>query len=152
MKNEFGPNFFVTDKKVAKALTGLKVAELVFPDAGGTIEEDANSIIELSGEKLTLSQEDTVSDNLLKRHSSESSEEPRQGRLRRLFSVRRRVFRFRRRRQRLEEEETVEEDTVASTTDADHLFSFLPGVSIGSIPHVAERLTTYLESITGVDE
>jgi len=142
---ETGPN----------SLTGLKVAELVFPDAGGEIEEDANSIIELSGEKLTLSlsEEDTVSDNLLKRHSSESLEEPRQGRLRRLFSVRRRVFRFRRRRrQSLEEEETVEEDTVAPTADADHLFSFLPGVSIGSIPHVAERLTTYLESVTGVDE
>jgi len=63
------------------------------------------------------------------------------------------VFRFRRRgRQSREEEETVEEETVAPTTDADHLFSFLPGVSIGSIPHVAERLTTYLESITGVEE
>ena len=142
----------VVGLKTGKSLTGMKVAELVFPDVGDAPPSDSvlETAFPLVGEKLTHSYEtagekDIVSAGSQSKDTGANESKPhRYKRLRRLLSVRR-VFRFRRLRAEKQEKEKSKVEPILPTTDADMLLSYLPGVALGGLPMVAERLHAYLE-------
>ena len=145
---ESGPN----------SLDGMKVAELVFPEADAPHESVLEKQFLLAGEKLGKSlraakEHDPVSASTQLTESAANadlSSVPRRKRFSRLLSVRR-AFRFSRRANNHAKIEAstpsmpVSTDSSLPAKDANALLSFLPGVQLGSIPLVAERLQSYLE-------
>ncbi len=137
---------------------GMKVAELVFPDVDAPQESVLEKQFPLVGEKIlgrlraatgriiiptsTRVKENVVSADL-------SSAPHRNPMFRRLLSVKR-VFGFRKRPNDMQMSkhcfQCQKDDSNYPVQDADILLSFLPGVQLGSLPLVAERLQTYLES------
>ena len=163
---EVGPN----------SLDGMQVAKLVFPDPDEIVDKIERqetdelvlaTVLPLEGEKLGQSSK-AASENEIVSATAESQDSdtddtstPRRRRFRRLLSKRRKFqFRFRRgfRRRAVEKEaEEIpavnEDDALNLPTEADHLLSsFLPGVALGGLPLVAERVQTYLESINFLNE
>lgn len=139
-------------------LDGKKVAELVFPKANAQDVSVLGKQFPLAGEKLGKANgaapEQATSSSI---HTQEtatnadlSSSPRRSSRFHRLLAIRRN-FRFKRRAKVQPTVETpslsmLDHDTSPSVRDADALWSFLPGVQLGSLPMVAERLQTYLEN------
>jgi uncharacterized protein YPO0396 len=109
----------------------MKVAELVFPDADAPPQE--TSVQLLPGEKLAKNVE---------KHDVEETA-ANDTRLRQRIS--KRLKRFRKKDHSI----SIEEVSALSETDA-VFFSLLPGLQLGSLPLVMERLQTYLESNTSV--
>ncbi|KAL7541463.1 hypothetical protein ACHAXR_010941 [Thalassiosira sp. AJA248-18] len=146
---EAGPN----------SLDGMKVAELVFPEADAPHESVLEKQFQLAGEMLGKSLRAATEEEIISASSRAeeamssadlSSTPRRSARLRRLLSIRR-GFKFNKRsNEQADEAPTLsmptnnDSRTHAQNTDA--LMSFLPGVQLGSLPLVAERLQTYLES------
>jgi len=110
---------------------GMKVAELVFPDADAPPQETGVQL--LPGEKLAKNVE---------KHDVEEKA-ANDTRLRQRIS--KRLKRFRKKDHSI----SIEEVSALSETDA-VFFSLLPGLQLGSLPLVMERLQTYLESNTSV--
>ena len=140
------------------SLDGMKVAELVFPAVDAPIDE---SVLEqqfaLAGVKLGKHNE------MITLGAQVKDDKPRRrARFRTLLSIRS-AFRF---NKIANESADVEGSTLSAVTlsaapttdsslpvqDADTVFSFLPGVQQGSAPLVAERLQSYLESNSYVEE
>jgi len=146
------------------SLGGMRVAELVFPEADAPHESVLLKQFPLPGEKLgkaliAATELDIISASAQNRESADtaSTSAPSRGaRFRRLLSVRR-VFRSRRNVSDSAEPEVATPplpDTSVSSSPAqyaDTLMSFLPGVQLGNLPMVAERLQTYLESHSYVE-
>lgn len=138
---------------------GMKVAELVFPDVHAPQESVLEKQFPLAGVKLgergqslflcTCVKENVVSADL-------SSAPHRNPMFRRLLSVKR-VFGFRKRPNDHANVKALlsvpkKDGSNVPVQDADILLSFLPGVQLGSLPLVAERLQTYLESNSSLDD
>ena len=144
---------------------GMKVAELVFPDVDAPQESVLEKQFPLAGEKLgkrlravtgqsiiptsTRVKENAVGADL-------SSAPHRNPMFRRLLSVKR-VFGFRKRPNDHSNVEALfsmptKDDSNCPVNDADILLSFLPGVQLGSLPLVAARLQTYLESNSSLED
>ena len=143
---------------------GMKVAELVFPDVDAPQESVLEKQFPLVGEKIlgrlraatgrsiiptsTRVKENVVSADL-------SSAPHRNPMFRRLLSVKR-VFGFRKRPHDMQMSkhcfQCQKDDSNCPVQDADILLSFLPGVQLGSLPLVAERLQTYLESNSSLED
>lgn len=141
------------------SLDGMKVAELVFPEADAPHQSIMEKQLTLAGEKLGESLRAAREQELLSASNRYgeatdsadlSSTRGGRARLHRLLSIRK-VFKRRRDEQdHVEASKSLtptvnEKDSSPSAQDADTILSFLPGVQLGSIPLVAERLQTYLE-------
>lgn len=137
------------------SLDGMQVAELVFPKADAPHESFMETQYILAGEKLgkilraATEPEISASTNVKETATNAdlSSAPRRNARFRRLSSIRN-AFRS---TKHADDYAKVEASTSSMPTsppsqDADALFSFLPGVQLGSLPMVAERLQTYLEN------
>lgn len=143
------------------SLDGMQVAELVFPKEDAPKESVLEKQFPLAGEKLgkdarAATDEEIISTSAHGKESAAntdlSSVPSRYARFRRLLSIKR-AFRFTKRAN-----DSVKADASTSVTtsppltqDADALFSFLPGVQLGGLPMVAERLQTYLENHSFLD-
>ena len=160
------------------ALDGMGVAELVFPDADAP--HDDESVLEkqllLAGEKLgrglrtastragDASHDSGGTDDAVAAEGADLSSAPhRGGRFRRLGRVRR-AFRLRHRgrgdrvhNNNIDEANPlplplpVEVPASLQAHGADKILSFLPGLQIGSLPLVQERLQAYLEKISYIE-
>eukprot|EP00986_Skeletonema_menzelii_P008202 scaffold3387_cov148-Skeletonema_menzelii.AAC.2 len=109
---------------------GMKVAELVFPDAD-TPSQDS-SVHVLPGEKLA---KNVVSHNV--------EEAVKRTRLRHRISERLKRFR--------KKDHSISIEEVSALSETDTTFSLLlPGLQTGSLPMVMERIQTYLESNTSL--
>ncbi|KAL3783701.1 hypothetical protein ACHAW5_005186 [Stephanodiscus triporus] len=139
---------------------GMKVAELVFPDIDAPQESILEKQFPLAGEKLGTRMRAATGQSIIptNAHINESvlsvdlSSSPHHNpMLRRLLSVKS-VFGFRKRPfdhvnvEASTSSVPIKDDPNCPVQDADILLSFLPGVQLGSLPLVAERLQTYLES------
>ncbi|KAL7554560.1 hypothetical protein ACHAWF_018018 [Thalassiosira exigua] len=139
------------------SLDGMNVAELIFPDADATTESglDKQTLAGVKlGNTLKAAAEEhitSVTNNEETKADADLSSVPRRNaRFRRLLSLRK-AFRFTKRsRGRAEGDtstsSTPEMDPNPPAQESETLFSFLPGVQPGSVPTVAARLQTYLES------
>jgi hypothetical protein len=139
---------------------GMKVAELVFPDVHAPQESVLEKQFPLAGEKLgkrgqsIISISTRVKENVV---SADLSSAPhRNPMFRRLLSVKR-VFGFRKRPNDHANVKALlsvpmKDGSNVPVQDADILLSFLPGVQLGSLPLVAERLQTYLESNSSLED
>ena len=136
------------------SLGGMKVAELVFPEADAPHESVMQ--MPLAGEKLGRSLSAATEQEIISATygsgeaaaSADLSSPPRRKtRLRRLLSTRS-AFRSNKSSsdQPPVEEVPLSKDAVPLAKESDSLFSFLPGVQLGTLPMVAERLQTYLEN------
>ncbi|KAL3806226.1 hypothetical protein ACHAXA_008668 [Cyclostephanos tholiformis] len=140
---------------------GMMVAQLVFPDVDAPQESVLEKQFSLTGEKLGKpGQSITPTCTNVKRSVDSadlSSVRHRNPMFRRLLSVKR-VFGFRKLPNGHANVEAskpsgpIRNDSSPPVDDADVLFSFLPGVRLGSLPLVAERLQTYLESIRCLED
>jgi len=137
------------------SLDGMKVAELVFPDADAPHESVLEKQLQLAGEKLGMSFRAATDEEIISASNGGgsaaddadlSSAPGRSARFRRLLSIRN-AFRLSK-RSNIDVESALPMPMVSPTPpveDSDSLFSFLPGVQLGSLPLVAERLHNYLE-------
>lgn len=147
---EAGPN----------SLDGMKVAELVFPEADAPQESMLETQFLLAGEKLGKTLRAVTEQDIISTYAegkelatdADLSSAPRRKRFSRLLSVRR-AFRFSRRsKNHVQEVEAstssmpVNTESSPPAQDVNALFSLLPGLQLGSIPMVAERLQSYLEN------
>mmetsp|Transcript_15970 Transcript_15970/g.34555 ORF Transcript_15970/g.34555 Transcript_15970/m.34555 type:complete len:213 (-) Transcript_15970:104-742(-) len=144
----------------AYSLDGMKVAELVFPEVDAPHASVLEKQYHLAGTKLGKSltaatEQDIMSASTHAKQAAANadlSSAPRPNlRSRSLLSVRR-AFSF---KERVSDHAKFEEstspmptrnDSGPSAPDVDTMFSFLPGVQLGSFPMVAERFQTYLEN------
>lgn len=138
------------------ALDGMTVAELVFPhiDADAPQESVLEKQFPLAGEKLGESTRAVDGGSIPSTHQTEtvagtdlSSVPARRARFRRSLSIKR-AFRFSK-GSRESVKATASTSMVTTshhTRNADALLSFLPGLQLGTLPMVSERLQTYLES------
>jgi hypothetical protein len=140
---------------------GMKVAELVFPDVDAPQAFVLEKQFPLAGEKLGESGQSTTPTSADQKESLDNadfSSPPHRNRIiRRLLSVKR-VFGFRKIPKNHANVEASnisspkKKDSISPADDADILLSYLPGVQLGSLPLVAERLRTYLESIRCLED
>eukprot|EP01082_Thalassiosira_pseudonana_P007679 g6799.t1 g6799 contig23:1234561-1235866(+) len=150
----------VVGLEIGPGMDGMRVAELVFPAADVPHESFLDEQFELPGEKLgnigvspMRSLETTLqhnSESLSSDDDTSSFSRRRAARLRRWITSRRALQRFKR-----EVAEETDTDTVATSQPvvkrSDVIFSLLPGVQLGSLPMVAERIQMYLESHSFLD-
>lgn len=150
----------VVGLEIGPDMDGMRVAELVFPAADVPHESFLDEQFELPGEKLgkigvspMRSLETTLqhnSESLSSDDDTSSFSRRRAARLRRWITSRRALQRFKR-----EVAEETDTDTVATSQPvvkrSDVIFSLLPGVQLGSLPMVAERIQMYLESHSFLD-
>lgn len=144
------------------SLDGMKVAELVFPEADAPHASVLEKQCHMAGEKLGKSLRAATEQDIISASTdveeaaaaTDLSSAPPNARFRSLLSVRR-AFRFRR---RASDHSTFEEsispvptkiDSSPPVSDGDAMSSFLPGVRLGNLPMVAERFKTYLENQVG---
>mmetsp|Transcript_4659 Transcript_4659/g.8074 ORF Transcript_4659/g.8074 Transcript_4659/m.8074 type:complete len:945 (+) Transcript_4659:415-3249(+) len=125
------------------SLDGMQVAELVFPEADAPHESFMETKYSLAGEKLgkilRAATEQEISANTHVKETAASAD---------LSSAPHRSARFRRLSSTNVESSSSSMPTSPPSQHADALFSFLPGVQLGSLPMVAERLQTYLENLS----
>lgn len=116
--------------------SGMKVAELVFPEVDELHESILQNQVELPGEKLATNVNNDV------------KETAKDTRLRHRISKRLRIFR----RKNDRNTSFSREISVFSVTDSEAVISsLLPGLKLGSLPLVMERLQTYLERTSFVE-
>jgi hypothetical protein len=139
------------------SLDGMKVAELIFPDADATTESglDKQTLAGVKlGNTLKVATEEritSVTKNEETKTDADLSSVPlRNARFRRLLSLRKAFGFTKLSRGRTEGDTSTssmpELDPNPLAQESETLFSFLPGVQPGSVPTVAARLQTYLES------
>ena len=122
-----------------EAGSGMKVAELVFPDADELHESVLLNQLELPGEKLA--KDAAVHDEVMK-------ETTKVTRLR--YRISQRLRRFKSRRYDHRKQPLPKEVSTLSNTET-AFSSLLPGLQLGSLPLVMERLQSYLESNSSVE-
>ena len=111
---------------------GMKVAELVFPDADAHTQDSGVQV--LPGEKLALN---------VVNHNHNVEETAKDTRLRHRIS--KRLNRFRKK------DHSISLEEVSALSETDTTFSsLLPGLQAGSMPMVMERIQTYLENNTSL--
>lgn len=124
-----------------EAGSGMKVAELVFPDAADELHESVLlNQLELPGEKLA--KDAAVHDEVMK-------ETTKVTRLR--YRISQRLRRFKSRKHDHREQPLPKEASTLSSNTETALSSLLPGLQLGSLPLVMERLQSYLESNSSVE-
>ncbi len=122
-----------------EAGSGMKVAELVFPDADELHESVLLNQLELPGEKLA---KDVAVHDEVKKETTKVT--------RFRYRISQRLRRFKSRKYDHRNQPLPKEVSTLSNTET-ALSSLLPGLQLGSLPLVMERLQSYLESNSSVE-